>query len=49
MKAFDIETIPNEAKMAQIEKKCPECDALWDLEHNRCSANCQSIEGIGYE
>ncbi|MCK4521377.1 MAG: hypothetical protein KAU20_02300 [Nanoarchaeota archaeon] len=21
---------------------CPECSAEWDVEHNRCSANCQT-------
>jgi hypothetical protein len=25
------------------EKKCPECGATWDKEHNRCSVNCQIV------
>lgn len=28
-----------------LSELCPECDAIWDTEHNRCSANCQAIEG----
>jgi len=30
-------------------KICPECGAEIDTEHNRCKANCHSIEGDYYE
>ena len=25
-------------------KKCPECGGKWDIEHDRCSCNCQTID-----
>jgi hypothetical protein len=27
-----------------VKETCPECGAPWDREHNRCTANCQSME-----
>lgn len=32
-------------KVAQkvLNPECPECGSKWDVEHNRCSSNCQTI------
>ncbi len=30
--------------MERNETLCPECGAKWDIEHDRCTANCQTID-----
>jgi len=28
---------------------CPECDTPWNIDENRCSANCQAIDRFDHE